>query len=97
MISSSKIQVSYNHLYDQLRNYIWSPEVVKDIADLEISAYKAFPDLEDMRKCYDRLKRDVKYEVKDDEELDEAFDDLNESLNAANDLYLILDARQEVM
>lgn len=98
MISSSYIQNSYVKLYKELRKYIWGKDVVEDIADFEIEAYQTFPDKEKLQLYFNKLKRDVSSYIDEteDEDLFEAFDEIQDDLNEANDMYALLDTRQEV-
>ena len=52
MISAKQIQNAYVDLYEKLREYIWPAHVVSKIADLEISVYRAFPDLIEIKNNF---------------------------------------------
>lgn len=98
MISSSYIQNSYVKLYKELRKYIWGKDVVEAIADFEVEAYQTFPDVQKLQVYFNNLKKLVSSYLKeeDDEDLYEAFDEIQDDLNEANDMYALLDTRQEV-
>lgn len=99
VISSNRLQSAYNTLYVNLRNYIWDFNIVEAIADLEVSVYRAFPDINDVKQCIDNLKSmiiscDI---LSDDEKLKSAFDDFYELLNDADSIYLNLQTFKKVV
>ena len=59
MIAATTFQNAYNNLYLQMYNYIWEFRIVEKLADLEISVYRVFPDIEDVKHKYNELKRAV--------------------------------------
>ena len=83
--TSSNIQVLYEHLYKFLMEFLWEFPVVQDLANLEISIFKRFPDKEEMQRCLSELKRDITLTynelAKDDEvEFKEAFEELEAAI-----------------
>ena len=85
LITSSDIQVAYEHLYKFLMEFLWEFPVVQSLANLEIAIFKRFPDKEEM---IDRL-RELKHNVsqtynelsrEDDTEFEEAVDDLEKAI-----------------
>lgn len=69
MISQKDLARQYVKLYECVRQYIWPYETVEDLAELEIAAYNLFPDLEDVRRKFDKFYRDIELECLEDEEL----------------------------
>lgn len=98
MIAAAILQNAYNDLYIKLRNYIWEYETVVKIAELEVATYMAFPDIEDIRYAFSRLKSDVRDSdiYADDEELQQSLDDFEEKLEGADQLFYELMAPEEV-
>lgn len=99
MIASAILQQAYNDLYKQMRNYIWDYEAVVKIADLEVASYMAFPDIDNIRRAYDRLKSDTsRSDVwSDDKLLQKAFDSFEEKLDRADQIFYGLFAPEEVV
>ena len=99
MIASAILQSAYNDLYKQLRNYIWDYETVVKIADLEVASYMAFPDIDNIRRAYDRLRSDaVSSDIwSDDKELQKAFEHFEDKLDGADQIFYGLFAPEEVV
>ena len=99
MIAAAIIQNAYNDLYKQLRNYIWEYDTVVKIADLEVAAYMAFPDINKVRWAYNQLASDVSTSDiwADDEDLQKAFDNFEEKLDGADTIYYGLFVPEEVV
>lgn len=95
MISSKQLQTCYNRLYTSLREYIWPSYVVSSIADLEISVYKSFPDLENVRSCFNRLRLNCYKYIDDDKLLYERFDKFLSVLDESDTIYAKLNTRSE--
>lgn len=95
MISAKHLQRDYNKLYKELRRIIWPYSVVEMIANLEIAIYKSFPDMEEVKRCYSTLKRACFRYIKDDEELETAFEKLSETIEDGPDIYSKLDVRHK--
>lgn len=95
MISDKDLKRAYNHLYISLLDYIWPVNVIEILAELEISLYKSFPSLDEVKFNLSKLKSSVFKDVKDDEEILACFDKLNALLDD-NDQYVMLNARSEV-
>lgn len=98
MIAAAILQNAYNDLYIKLRNYIWDYETVVKIAELEVATYMAFPDIENIRYAFSRLKNDVRDSdiYPDDEELQQALDAFEEKLEGADQLFYELVVPEEV-
>lgn len=99
MIAAAIIQNAYNDLYKQLRNYIWEYDTVVKIADLEVAAYMAFPDISKVRWAYNQLASDVSTSDiwSDDKDLQKAFDNFEEKLDGADAIYYGLFVPEEVV
>lgn len=95
MISSKKIQGAYNNLYACLRNYIWPINAVEDIADLEISVYQTFPDVDRIKRNFSKLEYNSKPLYKDDEDLAKSADKFRTMLDECDSIYNTLDVRVE--
>lgn len=75
------IQVKYQKLYTIMRDYIWEFDVVKALAQLEVSVYQKFPNKEDMQNNLETLDvsiRDTYSELSqaDDEAFQKAYEQL---------------------
>lgn len=87
MVSTNDVQRAYNDLYVELRKYIWSFDVVKAIADLEIATYQTFPDLTEVDRCLRNLKVLIFNEVAEDEYLKEAVDKFEELIKDQPEIF----------
>ena len=90
VITSSDIQVCYEHLYTFLMNYLWEFPVVQSLANLEIAIFKRFPSKDEMENCLRDLKLNISYTynelANDDEpEFKEAFEELEEVIENFDD------------
>lgn len=97
MISSSDFQISYNEIYKQMRKYIWDFETIENLVDFELSVYKAIPSIEDVRKCFQRLRMDTRCVEADDDELKSAFDKFSKLIGADQEIYKKLYQVDEVI
>lgn len=96
MITSTRIQQYYNKLYTSLRNYLWEYRVVQEICDLELNCYKAIPNLNDIRRSLRRVKQSSINVVRDDEELQEAFEDFESALEDETDVCLKINVMEDI-
>lgn len=85
MVTSSDLQVQYEHLYKFLMDFLWEFTTVQALADLEIAIFRRFPDKEEMLKCLNELKLDISStynELAEDDETEfkETFDDLEKAI-----------------
>ena len=71
MITTNDLQRLYVDMYKQIREYLWPFRIVEALADLEIACYKAFPDIDEVKKCFRRLSSEIKFQAdkENDEEL----------------------------
>ena len=96
MITSTRIQQYYNKLYSYLRNYLWEYRMVQEICNLELACYKAIPDLNDIRASLRRVKQSAMNIVREDEELQEAFEDFESALEDETDVCLKINVMEEI-
>ena len=95
MLIAKHLQRDYNKLYKQLRTIVWPYAIIVEIADLEIAVYKTFPSIAEIRTCLARLKTDCLRLVRDNEDLKEAFEVLEKTLDDGPEVYAKLDVRHE--
>ena len=86
-ITSSDIQIAYEHLYKFLMNFLWEFQVVQAIANLEIAIFKRFPEKEEMQRCLHDLNIEISHtynELAEDEdaEFKEAVEDLENCIES---------------
>lgn len=93
------MQKSYNKLYTQFRNYVWEFDIIESLADLEVEIYQTFPDMGKVKSKYKKLRQEVSYTgaFQHYEELKEAFDTFEESLDEADELYVNIKSFKEVV
>ncbi len=82
MITAVALQNAYNDLYVAMRNYIWDFDTVEALADLEIGVYQTFPDIDNVKKKLNALKRLVSftYVYREDEKIQSAFDEIESQI-----------------
>lgn len=97
MISYAIIQSAYVNLYKQLRRYVWDFSIVELIADLEVACFKAFPDINDIIKKYEKLDRDIRLTIKDDEDLNKELDKFRDTISDESEVYVKLYSVKEVI
>lgn len=97
MVETNEIRRKYNCLYEKLRNYTWDFSTIQVLAELEVSTYTSFPDMLSLRNQLSRLKMCIREMYMEDEELQEAFDDFESTLNNNDDVYMKLDKVREVI
>lgn len=88
MISSLRIQSAYVDMYTQVRKYIWDFSTVEKLADLEVAVYKAFPSIQEISNCFDKLRLDLKLKENDDADLKNACEAFSNMLDSNNEIYL---------
>lgn len=98
MIAAAMIQQAYIDLYKQIRNYIWDYDTVVKLAELEVAAYMAFPDIDKVRYALDQLKIELNSSdvYAEDEDLQKAVDDFSETLDGADQVFYGLEVPQEI-
>lgn len=97
MLNSIILQNKYQTIYSAISNYLWPIDVVEHIADFEIACYSAFPDMVNVRRTFDILRRDLTDVIREDSELSDAFDQFNEFISDSTDTYLPLRKVNEVV
>lgn len=97
MVSSADIRNAYIQLYSELRRYVWPYETVELIADLEIAAYTAVPDMAELSTALRSLHSECIEECREDEELAQAFDSLDKLTSDNPQPYLALNIVKEVI
>lgn len=70
MISSVDIKRNYMILYSDLRKYFWDYFFVEALVDLEDAVLKKFPDMTDVRRCFNRVYNMALPVIREDEELE---------------------------
>ena len=97
VISLKDIQRVYEKMYSEIRKYIWSFEAIHKLADLEISAYNRFPDLEDVKLKFYALKELIYPTILEDEDLEKAVDNFEKVINSAKDVYAkLISVREDI-
>lgn len=97
MINVSDIQRAYNYLYECIRNYIWGIATVEKLADLEIAVYKTCPDIRDIQWKLSKLRSDTREMEMEDEDLQGAYDAMEELLSSSDIPFARLYQVQEVI
>lgn len=95
MITSKQLQNEYIRLYPNLRNYIWPISAVEDIANLEISTFTRFPDIDMVKRYFNKVNYNCNKLVDEDEELKISLDRFSNLLETDECMYAKLDSRTE--
>lgn len=77
LLSSQDFQNCYERLYKQVRNYLWPYDVLVDLANFEANVYSTFIDMDKLRVDFEKLKKSMKAEIKEDEDLAKMFDKMS--------------------
>lgn len=85
-VTFNEIQTEYIKLYKLLRQYIWEYQVVEHIGELEVLAFTAFADRDELKQAIARLIQDIKATDvwSEDEELRDCFDEFIALLDAGD-------------
>lgn len=103
MINSKEIQSLYNDFYIQIRKYIWPVATVELLADFEVECYKAFPDLQNLQRIFNRLRVDILSTAREDEEFKKMIDKIDQFISenahkfSDDEIYYKLNRVQEVV
>lgn len=97
MITSTDLQRNYVKIFSLMRNYVWTFDIVECLADLEVATYNAFINVEEVRRCFDRLKSLIRDVTRNDEELKEALDKFQSILDLQEEYYYRILKVQEAL
>lgn len=90
MVNSTELQVSYNHLYTEMRNYIWSVDTVIALAELEEEVYSAFPNATKLNIKFNEVLGATFEARNKDKELNSAFVEFKNLLTTCDSWYVKL-------
>lgn len=99
MIDTKELQLKYINLYKQLRRYIWDYPSVRLLANLEISIFDRFPNLDEVYKYASYLKTSADRVTDRDSDVMKAFNDLFDEIESCSDsgMYVTLNQVREVI
>lgn len=80
-ISSQDLRNTYEKFYSAIRRYLWPYDVLKDLAEVEVNIYSAFPNLTKLCSDLDKLAKSMKDTLKDDPVLSKYFTKLCDQAN----------------
>ena len=83
-IEDSDLQNHYIDFYICFRKYVWTIPVVQLVVCLETEVYRVFPDVKRIYSILCKLKQYISYELKEDEDLEYAFQALFKDVNDPN-------------
>lgn len=96
MLDFIDLKTYYIDMYKEIRNYIWDFNTVECLAELEISVYRRFPDLHEIRDKFKRFYSCISNICLDDEDLDNAVTSFKNLINSTNETYARIMQPQEV-
>lgn len=70
--------------------------MIRALADLEVSCHTSCNDVDDIRRCLDRVHYETVSVCKDDDELNDSFDKFYSDIESQDSTYLKLDRVEEV-
>lgn len=97
LTETNEIKLAYNDMYLIVCKDIWDFPVVEALADVEIEAYKVFPDLDALRQKTAVLKSEIRQDAPEAEDALEAVDIFQETIDKMEQIYLKLKAPREVL
>lgn len=96
MLSLTEVKKYYIHMYEQIRNYIWDFNTVQSLAELEISLFRRFPLLSEVRANFNQLYLHIKRICNEDEDLAKSVEDFRDVINSTDDFYSMIVQPKEV-
>lgn len=90
MISFVSTRNRYNDFYVEMRKYIWGPEVVELLADIEVECYKSFPNLSSLKSMIGKLKSIIREDMMHSEDLRHAVNQLYDCVTEGRNVYMPL-------
>ena len=64
---ATDVQNEYNHLYPEVRRFIWPFDTVEALVELEEAVYRAIPDIQEIRRAFSRFNSLVIQTARDDD------------------------------
>ena len=96
MLSLTDLKKYYIKLYEEIRNYIWDFTTVKSLADLEISVFRRFPLISEVRTNFNQLYSCISRTCNDDEYLAKAVKDFRDLIESTDEIYSMIVQPKEV-
>lgn len=87
MLNFLELKKYYNHMYEELRNYLWDFNTVECLADLEVAVYRRFPDIAEVRAKFNRLYSRISSICMEDEYFQEAVNNFKNIINSSDVVY----------
>ena len=98
MISTNDLQRQYVKIYKCLMHYIFDFSVVERLADFEVSVYKIFPDIDDIKKKFKSLRNELYYAgLDDDKELQKQIEKFDSIIEENDTIYYDVESFREVI
>ena len=96
--SSTYFRVAYEKFYSDMRQYLWDLTTLEILADIEVLTYESFIDIEKLRNKMKMLYQCIHDIMKDDEYLEESYNNFNELIEDSkdSDMYFKLYQVEEV-
>lgn len=90
MMALTDLKKGYVKMYEEIRNYIWDFNTVKHLADLEISVFRRFPHLPEVRSNFNQLFSCISRICGEDEYLAEAVENFRALINSTDEIYSMI-------
>lgn len=81
VITSQDLQNAYIKFYPFMMKFLWDIDTVMHLANLEISIYKRFVDIDEITRNMNLIESDIRETYKDDPEFKKAFDYLKDCVD----------------
>lgn len=96
MLSLTDLKKYYIKLYQELRNYVWDFNTVRHLAELEISVFRRFPLMPEIRTNFNQLHSCISRTIQDDEYLAEAVNNFKSLIDSSDSFYSMIVQPKEV-
>lgn len=87
MLDLVDLKKYYVNMYKEIRNYIWDFNTVECLAELEVSVFRRFPDLVEIRSKFKKFYCCISNICLEDEELDNSVISFKNLINSTNEIY----------
>lgn len=96
MTDIKELQNGYESLYECMMQYVWDYNTVSHLVDLQLSIFKAFPDVLEIKSNFSKLFRDITPEFEQDKDLEEAANSFQSLIDETEDTFTDIMILEEI-